>query len=158
METEVRIVIIFKRMYWLSSGKRDPPWCRKCPRLWYECHMGVHVRKYSSSYELENCAFLFYIGYLLKGSKKWIKSLIYSCVSCTVYKFKGNNNMQKFRVWSSLVIQWVKDPALSLLWHVFAPSSQNFSILQAQPKNFRINAYIGFIIITEFYNHRIRIP
>ena len=58
--------------------------------------MGVHVRKYSSSYELENCAFLFYIDYILKGSKKWIKGLIYSCVSCTVYKFKGNNNMQKF--------------------------------------------------------------
>ena len=38
---------------------------------------------------------------------------------------------------SSLVAQWVKDLALSLLWCEFDPWSRNFCMWQAQPKKER---------------------
>jgi len=48
------------------------------------------------------------------------------------------NNNKCFR--SSLVVQWVKDPALtqhrlrSLLWHRFSPLPRNFLMPRTQPK------------------------
>ena len=44
--------------------------------------------------------------------------------------------MQPFKniSWSSLVVQGVKDPALSLLWLGFEPWPENFYMLQMPPK------------------------
>ena len=35
--------------------------------------------------------------------------------------------------WSSVMAQWVKDPALSVLWHGFYPWPTNFQMLHMQP-------------------------
>ena len=39
------------------------------------------------------------------------------------------------RSWSPPVVRWVKDLALSLLWHGFNPWPRNFCMLQKQNKN-----------------------
>ena len=42
---------------------------------------------------------------------------------------------QKDFFWSSLAAQWLKDPALSLLWRRFSPWPENFCMLQVLPPN-----------------------
>ena len=41
---------------------------------------------------------------------------------------------EKRSIWSSLMVLWVKDPALSLLWCKFDPWSKNFRMLWAWSK------------------------
>ena len=49
---------------------------------------------------------------------------------------KTNYSAQERREdWSSLVAQWVKDPALSLLWLRFDPWPRNFRMLWMWPKH-----------------------
>ena len=47
---------------------------------------------------------------------------------------KSKENDYKVGSWSSLVVQWAKDLALSLLWHRFSPWPGNFRMLWAWRK------------------------
>ena len=53
----------------------------------------------------------------------------------------SDESAKEWKVWSSLVVQWVKDPALSLqrlgslLWCGFSPCLRNFHMLNAGQKN-----------------------
>ena len=38
----------------------------------------------------------------------------------------------KINKWSSLVVQWIKDKVLSLLWHGFSPWPENFHVPQVR--------------------------
>ena len=44
------------------------------------------------------------------------------------------------------MVQWVKDPALSLLWHGFSPQPRNFHMSQWQPKKYIYTYFREFLL------------
>ena len=50
------------------------------------------------------------------------------------------------RSWNPLVAQWVKDPALSVLWHGFDPWAKNFRMSKAwleKKKNAKVPSLVS---------------
>ena len=55
---------------------------------------------------------------------------------------------------TSLVVQWLKDPVLSLLWHGFDPWPQNFCMVWAWPRKKLELPYDSAIPLLGIYPHK----
>ena len=68
------------------------------------------------------------------------------------------------RFWSSLVVQWVKDQVLSLLWlglllwHRFVPWHGNFHMLWYSQKNPNVSRFPGFQMAEQWPHHIPSVP